>query len=166
MEEKFNIHTIKEINTSSRGCCVVHSTDNTEKVNQLRCCKLSSFNWLEDYSDPVENEELYVEVRFKNDHKEFFKHSPDLLLSEGDIVAVEAQSGHDIGIVALTGDAVRLQMKRKHFDFEKNEIKKVYRYARPVDISNWLKAISLENDAIFKSREMLKTDFQRRRNPV
>ncbi len=154
MEEKFNINNITEIDTSSRGCCVVKSAENTEKVNQLKCCKLSSFNWLEDYIDPAEKDKLYVEVRFKNDHKDFFKHSPDLLLSEGDIVAVEAQSGHDIGIVSLTGEAVRLQMKRKHFDPEKAEIKQVYRYARSIDISNWLKAISLENGAIYRSREI------------
>jgi cell fate regulator YaaT (PSP1 superfamily) len=153
MEEKININTIKEFDTSSRGCCVAKSPDNTEEINQLRCCKLSSFNWLKDYDDPVEKEELYVEVRFKNDHKEFFKHAPDLLLSEGDIVAVEAQSGHDIGIVSLAGDIVRLQMNRKHVDPQKNELKQVYRYARPIDITNWLKAISLENDAIYKSRE-------------
>lgn len=154
MEEKFNINTLKEINTSSRGCCIVSTTHNTEKINQMRCCKLPSFNWLEDYPDPVKEEKQYVEVRFKNDHKDFFKHSPDLLLSEGDIVAVEAQSGHDIGIVSLTGDAVRLQMKRKHYNPEKNEVKLIYRYARPIDISNWLKAVSLEKEAIYKSREI------------
>jgi cell fate regulator YaaT (PSP1 superfamily) len=154
MEEKFNTNNIKEFNTSSRGCCVVKTPENAEHVNQLRCCKLSSFNWLEGYNDTTDPEELYVEVRFKNDHKEFFKHSPDLLLSEGDIVAVEAQSGHDIGIVSLTGDIVRLQMNRKHFDPEKSELRQVYRYARPIDITNWLKAITVENDAIYKSREI------------
>ncbi len=140
--------------TSGRGCCIPKSVETPEHINQSRCCKLPSFDWLRGYDDPVEKEELYVEVRFKNDHKEFFKHSPDLLLSEGDIVAVEAQSGHDIGIVSLSGDIVRLQMKRKNFDPEKTEMKKVYRYAKPIDIINWLNAVSLENDAIFKSRKI------------
>ena len=142
------------INTSS-GCCMPASAETKQKVNQLRCCKLSSFNWLEDYKNPIEEEEnLFVEVRFKNDHKDFYKQPPELLLSVGDVVAVEAVSGHDIGIVSLTGDAVRLQMKRKRVDPEKSDIKKVYRYARTADVENWLKAIELEDKTIFRSREI------------
>jgi len=155
MEE--NIYNIPAAtyDTSSRGCCVAAGIDNKKPINQLRCCKLSSFNWLNEYSNPLQEEEQhFVEVRFKNDHKEFFKHSPDLLLSEGDIVAVEAVSGHDIGIVSLTGEAVLLQMKRKKADVEKTDFKQVYRYARSIDIENWFKAISLENKTIFRSREI------------
>ena len=140
---------------SSRGCCMPSDGENRKKINQLRCCKLSSFNWLEAYKNPIEDEEnLYVEVRFKNDHKEFFKQPADLLLSVGDVIAVEAISGHDIGIVSLTGDAVNLQMKRKKVDPEKSDIKKVYRYARTADVENWLKAIEMEDKTIFKSREI------------
>ncbi|RLD88117.1 MAG: hypothetical protein DRJ09_09020 [Bacteroidetes bacterium] len=143
-----------DINTS-RGCCMPSDGENPKKVNQLRCCKLSSFNWLEDYKNPIEDEEnLFVEVRFKNDHKEFYKQPADLMLSVGDLVAVEATSGHDIGIVSLTGDAINLQMKRKKVDPEKSEIKTVYRYARTADIEHWLKAIEMEDKTIFKSREI------------
>jgi cell fate regulator YaaT (PSP1 superfamily) len=151
-----NIDT-KDLNVTERGCCAITSHEDVKKINQLRCCKLTSFNWLAGYQDTVYEEESYVEVRFKNDHKEFFKYSSELLLSEGDIVSVEAQSGHDIGIVSLTGDAVRLQMKRKHFDPDKNEPRKVYRFARPADISDWLKAISLEENAKHKSRDIAMT---------
>jgi len=153
MEDKlYNIPTTS-YDTSSRGCCVAPDVANKSKVNQLRCCKLSSFNWLKGYEDTrLEDEPLYVEVRFKNDHKDFFQHTSDLLLSEGDIVAVEAVSGHDIGIVSLAGEAVRLQMQRKKVDLEKTEIKKVYRYARYADIESWFKAIAMENKTIFKSR--------------
>jgi len=152
-----NIYNIPHTSydTSSRGCCVAADPENKTTVNQLRCCKLSSFNWLIEYNDPiVENEQLHVEVRFKNDHKDFFTFPPELLLSEGDIVAVEAVSGHDLGIVSLTGDAVRVQMKRKRVDPEKADLKKVYRYARAVDIENWFKAISMENKTVYKSREI------------
>jgi len=153
MEDKLHNIPTKSYDTTSRGCCVAQDVKNKHKVNQLRCCKLSSFNWLKGYQDTLQEEEQqYVEVRFKNDHKEFFTYSADLLLSEGDIVAVEAVSGHDIGIVSLTGEAVRLQMKRKRVEPEKAEIKQVYRYARPVDIENWFKAITMENKTIFKSR--------------
>jgi len=143
-----------DINTS-RGCCMPSGVEDKKKINQLRCCKLSSFNWLEDYKNPIEDEDnLFVEVRFKNDHKEFFKQPADLLLSVGDVVAVEAISGHDIGIVSLTGEAVNLQMTRKRVDPQKTDLKKVYRYARTADVENWLKAIEMEDKTIFKSREI------------
>lgn len=142
-------------NNTSRGCCVPSDAETGKNVNQLRCCKLSTYNWLKNYKNPIEDKEnLFVEVRFKNDHKEFYKHPADLLLSIGDIVAVEAISGHDIGIVSLAGDAVNLQMKRKKVDIKKTEIKKVYRYARTADIESWLKAIKMEDKTIFRSREI------------
>ncbi len=155
MEENiYNIPT-QSYDTSSRGCCVASGVEDKKGINQLRCCKLSSFNWLKNLENPVhEEDQFFAEIRFKNDHKEFFRHSSELLLSEGDIVAVEAASGHDIGIVSLTGDAARLQMRRKKVDPEKSELKQVYRYARSIDIENWFKAISLENKTIFRSREI------------
>ena len=144
------------VNTgTSRGCCMPTDTENSKKVNELRCCKLSSFNWLEDYKNPIEDtENIFAEIRFKNDHKEFFRQPSDLLLSVGDVVAVEAVSGHDIGIVSLTGEAVKLQMVKKRVDPAKSELKKIYRYARAADIENWFKAAGLEEKTIFKSREI------------
>jgi len=163
IENKYNI-TPKTYNTSSRGCCIPSSVENKTKVNQLRCCKLSSFNWLKEYENPADYKaERFVEIRFKNDHKDFFKYSQELLLHEGDIVAVEATSGHDIGIVSLTGDAVMLQMKRKRVNPVKAELKQVYRYARSSDIENWFHAIEIENKTIFASREIamrLKLDMK------
>lgn len=155
MIENIKNTTPKTYDTSSRGCCIPRYVESQTKVNQTRCCKLSSYNWLKDYENPAdEKSEHFVEVRFKNDHKEFFKHPHDLLLNEGDIVAVEATSGHDIGIVSLTGDAVLLQMKRKRVNPEKAELKQVYRHARYPDIENWLQAIETENSTIFASREI------------
>jgi len=155
MIENIKNTTPKTYDTSSRGCCIKPDMEGKTKVNQLKYCKLSTFNWLKDYENPAdEKAERFVEVRFKNDHKEFFKYSHELLLKEGDIVAVEATSGHDIGIVSLTGDAVMLQMKRKRVNPEKTELKQVYRYARYTDIENWFQAIELENRTIFASREI------------
>ena len=76
----------------------------------------------------------YVEVRFKNGRKDFFSYPNEMRLNEGELVAVEASPGHDIGIVSLIGDAVRLQMKRKNVDMEKKEIRRIFRHARPIDI--------------------------------
>ena len=155
MIENINNTSPKTYNTSSRGCCIPSNVENKTKANQLKCCKLSSFNWLKDYENPAdEKAERFVEIRFKNDHKEFFRHPHDLLLKEGDIVAVEATSGHDIGIVSLTGDTVMLQMKRKRVNPEKAELKQVYRYARSSDIENWFHAIEIEHRTIFASREI------------
>jgi len=136
---------------TTRGCCVPESTySRGQTINQLRCCKLASFNWLPDVSASLTPN--YVEVRFKNDHKDFFTYPPEMRLLEGEIVAVEASPGHDIGIVSLTGDAVWLQMKRKNFDPEKREVKRVFRHARPVDIEKWFEVMALEKPTMKKTR--------------
>lgn len=78
------------------------------------CNKLTVFDWLANMSLP-EGQESFpgVEVRFKNGRKQYYKNTENLTLSIGDIVATQAQSGHDIGMVTLTGELVRIQMKRK-----------------------------------------------------
>ena len=76
----------------------------------------------------------FVEVRFKNSRKEFFNNSENLSLSIGDIVATQAASGHDIGMVTLTGELVKVQMKRKKVDLNDPEILKIYRKASQKDI--------------------------------
>ena len=68
-----------------------------------------------------------VEVRFKNSRKEFFRNTNDLPLSIGDIVATQSKSGHDVGIVTLTGELVKVQMKKKKADPYDSELPKIYR---------------------------------------
>jgi len=140
--------------SSSRGCCVVNITDGKNpKINQGRCCKLSSFNWLEGVKDPTVSQEIYyAEVRFKNGRKEFFSFPPEMTIEEGEIVAVEASPGHDLGIVSLTGDLVRLQMERKHVDLERKPIKRIFRHARTADIEKWIESYSLEDTTMYKTR--------------
>jgi len=121
-------------------------------VDQQRCCKLSSFNWLADVSRGQQETRNIAEIRFKNDRKDFYWYPEELKLKEGELVAVEASPGHDIGIVSLTGDAVRIQMNRKNYDPEKKEMKRVFRHARFTDIEKWFEAISIENSAIYKTR--------------
>jgi len=139
----------------NRGCCVVDIQSDTYAVNQSRCCKLSSFNWLSGLADPAQNEqEQFVEVRFKNDRKDFYLCPPELTLKENEIVTVEANPGHDVGIVALTGEAVKLQMKRKNFDPSRTEVKKVYRHARLSDIEKWLIAVEHEKETLYGTRRI------------
>ena len=95
-----------------------------------------------------------VEVRFKNTRKGFYLNNSNLNLTIGDIVAVEAALGHDIGIVSLTGELVREQMRLKRVDLERNPLKKVYRKAKPHDIEKWQQAIALEYDTMIKSRKI------------
>jgi cell fate regulator YaaT (PSP1 superfamily) len=139
----------------SRGCChapqIYH--DNST-IAEHRCCKLDAYDWLKDI-EPPEGQQPFdcIEVRFKNSRKDFFRMPPDLpALKAGDIVAVEASPGHDIGIVALTGEVVRLQMRNKNADPSSDQIKKVYRRARLLDIEKWLNAVDLEERSKIKTR--------------
>ena len=147
----------KNTEPAARGCCVVASSSRESlSVDQSKCCKLTSYNWLKDFPyTPDDNGLLYAEIRFKNDRKDFFSYPREMKLKEGEIVAVESTSGHDIGIVSLTGDAVRIQMKRKGVDTERTTLKKIYRHARVADVEKWLEAVKRENETLVRSREII-----------
>lgn len=120
----------------------------------ISCNKLDTYNWLEDIP-PVGNESDMIEVRFKNTRKGFYKNINKLKLRKGDIVAVEASPGHDIGIVCLSGNLVNAQMKQCGISLSNNDdIKKVYRKAKGVDIEKWYQAIDLERPAMLKARQI------------
>ncbi|MFP4288314.1 MAG: stage 0 sporulation family protein [Bacteroidales bacterium] len=130
------------------------STDTCQKkVHAHSCTKLNVFNWIGNIKPPkiYPGNEL-AEVRFKNSRKDFFMVPDDLQLEEGDIVAVEASPGHDIGIVTLTGELVDLQIKKKKIDKQKTEFKKVYRKAKLSDIEKYVNAVDLEHKTMHGSR--------------
>jgi cell fate regulator YaaT (PSP1 superfamily) len=113
------------------------------------------FNWLSDSHYNVgQDSHSFVEVRFKNSKKEFFRLSEGLDIYTSDIVAVEASPGHDIGIVTLCGEIVKLQMKKKGVSPDSDQVKKVYRKARITDIEKWIKAVQQEDKTMFKTREI------------
>ena len=118
--------------------------------HRLLAGKLSVYNWLKDVPSTTCVPEI-VEVRFKNTRKGFYSNPSHLPLQEGDIVAVEAALGHDIGIVSLTGELVKEQIRTKRIDLERNPLKKVYRKAKPHDIEKWQQAIALEHDTMIRS---------------
>ncbi len=97
----------------------------------------------------------YVEVQFKNTRKGFYRNDNRLDLVKGDTVAVEAQPGHDIGVVSLTGKLVLLQMQKANLR-PGTEIKRVYRKARPADIEKYEEAKSREHDTMIRSRQIAK----------
>jgi cell fate regulator YaaT (PSP1 superfamily) len=115
--------------------------------------KLDSFNWLKDIPEiPVEND--IVEIRFKNTRKGFFRNVNGLRLEIGDIVAVEASPGHDIGRVSMTGYLVDEQLKKLKIHPSPDDMKKVYRKAKPVDIQKWEEAKKLETTTMLRSRQI------------
>ncbi|MBC35391.1 MAG: hypothetical protein CL663_05045 [Bacteroidetes bacterium] len=141
---------------STRGCCKVPDAEGENKgVYKGTCCKLDNHDWLENVNPPGSSPKFdCVEVRFKNSRKEFFRLYSDFDLEVGDIVAVEASPGHDIGIVSMSGELVRLQMKKRNIDPKSNDIKKLYRRARTSDIEKWVKAVSREDSTLFKTRKI------------
>lgn len=119
------------------------------------CNKLTVFDWLSNMSLPQGEEPFIgVEVRFKNGRKQYYKNTENLSLSIGDIVATQAQSGHDIGMVTLTGELVRIQMKRKKIDINNDEeVLKIYRKANQKDIDIWSAARDKEEPMKVKARQ-------------
>lgn len=114
--------------------------------------KLNTYDWLADIPGNSEEQEM-VEVQFKNTRKGYFKNSNHLKLEKGDIVAVEASPGHDIGTVTLTGRLVPLQMRKANLKPDV-EIKRVYRKAKPVDLEKYEEAKKREHDTMIRSRQI------------
>jgi len=143
----------------SRGYCgpkqLESTNDNTDRLQYYfdKCGKLDSFNWLREVSSEMDIPQV-VEVRFKNTRKEYYRNVNDLRLKRGDFVAVEANPGHDIGIITLAGEIVEKQLSRTKYDPRIDELKKVYRKAKPVDIEKWEEAISLEHQTMLKARSI------------
>jgi cell fate regulator YaaT (PSP1 superfamily) len=143
--------------STGRGCDTVSSTPagckNNGSCGTGGCNKLNVFDWLANMELPGGQAPFdIVEVRFKNSRKEFFKNVNNLPLVAGEAVAVEASPGHDMGTVSLTGELVRLQMKKKSMDPAAADIRKLYRKARQNDIDKWKEAQQLENNTMYKAR--------------
>jgi len=119
----------------------------------LKIQKLNTFDWLSDLPQAQEFTD-WVEVQFKNTRKSYFLNSNKLTLEKGDIVAVESSPGHDIGEITLTGALVLKQMKKTNYRYEQQEVRRVYRKARPVDMEKFEEAKALEHDTMLKSRKI------------
>lgn len=118
------------------------------------CCsgtnKLEVYNWMQDMPD-IMVESKMVEVQFKNTRKEYFLNSNNIELYKGDVVAVEASPGHDIGEVTLTGKLVELQMKKTNY---RGDLKRVYRIAKPNDIEKYEQSKAKEHKTMLRAREI------------
>ena len=118
--------------------------------------KLAVFDWLSNMTLPTGEAPFNIyEVRFKNGRKHFYKNNDKLTLSMGDIVAVEGSPGHDIGIISLGGELVKVQMKKKKVAPDSEEVKKIYRKASQKDIDIWQKARDRELETQRRGREII-----------
>jgi len=150
MEYEIDKESLKEFNSQS-------ILINRENKRRLKChsfdAKLHTYNWLEDFPE-MENSTNLVEVQFKNTRKSFYVNSTNIDLKQGDLVAVEALPGHDIGRVTLTGKLVLLQMKKNNFRPNENGFRRIYRIAREGDLEKYELAKSREEITMIRSREI------------
>jgi len=135
-------------NSQPKGC------KNNGTCGTDSCNKLTVFDWLSNMSLPNGEKPFnWVEVRFKNGRKHYYKNIENLSLTIGDVVATQAQSGHDIGMVTLVGELVRVQMKRKNISETPEEVFKIYRKASQRDIDIWSAARDKEEAMKVKARQ-------------
>jgi cell fate regulator YaaT (PSP1 superfamily) len=136
--------------TMYRGCDRGLSCKGCGRQNK----QLNTYDWLADVPGNAESTDL-VEVQFKNTRKGYYHNVNNLDLQKGDTVAVEASPGHDIGVVTLTGRLVTLQVKKANLK-SADDIKRVYRIAKPVDMDKYNEAKSREHDTMIQSRQIAK----------
>lgn len=138
-----------EVDGQPKGC------KNNGTCGSDGCNKLTVFDWLSNMTLPGDQKPFIgVEIRFKNGRKHFYKNSKKLSLSMGDVVATEVMSGYDIGIVTLTGELVKVQMKKKKQPEKVEELPKIYRKATQKDIDIWQTVRAKEPEIQKRSREI------------
>ena len=149
---KLNDNESKQFDCS-RGC-TVERTDEGELKCEYRqgCCKLEVYDWLPGVKQ--EQYRNYFEVRFKNTRKGIYINASGQTIKTGDMVIVEAATGHDLGIVTLEGPVVSRQMKCKKIDPESASFKKIYRKAKLFDIEKWQEAIAREHETMIRARQI------------
>lgn len=140
MEYSFKLH-------NGSGCLCRKGCGRQDK-------QLNTYDWLADVPGNEKESDL-VEVQFKNTRKGYFKNSYNLTLNKGDIVAVEATPGHDIGVVTLTGGLVPLQIKKTNLKPD-TEFKRIYRIAKPIDLEKYEEAKAREHKTMIRSRQIAK----------
>ncbi|MBQ2376540.1 MAG: hypothetical protein II304_13430 [Bacteroidales bacterium] len=138
----------------SRGCSKEPISYRPVSKKELdNCSKMNVHNWMGHIHSPSNTDICnVVEVRFKNSRKDFYRLPEGLEISEGDVVAVEGNPGHDIGIVTLSGELCRIQMKKRKLDLN-SDFKRLYRRAKAADIEKWLQSVRKEDGMIFKTRD-------------
>ncbi len=153
IEEEENIDNIAPVEDLDEDQ-VVSSQPGMRSDACVKCPrgKLNGYNWLDDIPGGMADSDL-VEVQFKNTRKGFYRNTTNLPLKIGDMVAVEAQPGHDIGRVSMVGELVAKQMRRANLK-PGTEIKRVFRLARPADLEKYEEACAKETDTMIRARKI------------
>ncbi|MBQ6068781.1 MAG: hypothetical protein IJK84_04690 [Bacteroidales bacterium] len=139
----------------SRGCKQCPTSYVPVSETEMRSCsKVTSCNWMRGIRQPGGKPFDCVEVRFKNNRKDFFRLPDGLEVTEGDVVAVEGMPGHDIGIVSLTGEVCRIQMLKRHVDPASENVRKLFRRAKSNDIERWAESLKNEHNALLRTRRI------------
>ena len=139
----------------SRGCKRCPEAYVPVSETETRSCsKVTSCNWMRGIRQPGGTPFDCVEVRFKNNRKDFFRLPDGLEVTEGDVVAVEGVPGHDIGIVSLTGEVCHIQMKKRHIDPSSESIRKLFRRAKAPDIERWVSSLKDEHRTLLMTRRI------------
>lgn len=138
---------------SAHSCGPKKTANGCENVNTCgNSYKLSVFDWLSNINNPAPNRCDFVEVRFKNDRKSFYKNVNNIPLHIGSVITVESSPGHDVGVVSLTGELVKIQMKKKKFSEE--SALKIYRQANQKDLEVWQEARKKEEGVKLEARKI------------
>lgn len=136
----------------SRGIdCIPDSATSHCNNYKYSCCKLATYNWENELEGESSKTFPIAEVRFKNSHKDFYRLPDEGNFSVGDIVAVESNPGHDIGVVSMLGLAVKKQLQNRRIKPE-DVAKKLYRHARVADIEKWISTVNMEHTTMLSSR--------------
>ena len=122
------------------------------------CNKLNVYNWLTDMVLPAGQAPYdIVEVRFKGSRKEFFRNQEVPDLKAGDVVAVESSPGHDVGVVSMTGELVRFQLRKKGLTESSETIRALYRKAKPAEVEKWLEVKDKEPSMLMRTRSVIQS---------
>lgn len=138
---------------SAKGGCRSNGTCGTGSCN-----KLNVYDWLTNMTLPTGQKTFdIVEVRFKGTRKEFFRNKENFELHTGDVVAVESTPGHDVGVVSMTGELVRFQLKKKGLTETSDQIRVLYRKAKPIEVEKWIEVRDREKPMLSRTRDIIKT---------
>lgn len=135
--------------TINKGCCGLCKSG----CNGCNKKQLNTFDWLGDIPESIKSTQL-VEVQFKNTRKSYFINSDNVEIHKGDIVTVEANPGHDVGVVSLTGKLVERAIKKNKFNPQNGVIPKIFRIANENDLKKWDEARSREHETMIRSRKI------------
>ncbi|MEQ8878954.1 MAG: regulatory iron-sulfur-containing complex subunit RicT [Cyclobacteriaceae bacterium] len=141
--------TCSTINGEVAGC------NNNGGCSSGGCNKLNVFDWLANMEMPAQKQSDFVEVRFKNGRKDFYKNNEGLDLTTGDAVIVDVPNGHHLGHISLMGELVMLQMKKKSVDPETTEIRNIYRLANQQDIDRYRDVRNREMPTMYRTRQII-----------